>query len=118
DRYRIQGELLTASLHLVQKGDKQIEVINYYDEEQATVLIPIDPQLTPSDNAQRFFKRYSKMKNSITTVEQQMTATHEEIAYMDSLLQQLGIATMADIGEIREELVEQGYLRHRGKKLK
>ncbi|MEX2416564.1 MAG: NFACT RNA binding domain-containing protein [Paenibacillaceae bacterium] len=118
DRFRILGELLTASMHLVQKGDKQIEVLNYYDENQATILVPLDPQLTPSDNAQRYFKKYSKMKNSITTVEAQMVATHEEIAYMDSLLQQLGIATMADIGEIREELVEQGYLRHRGKKLK
>jgi predicted ribosome quality control (RQC) complex YloA/Tae2 family protein len=118
DRYRILGELLTASMHLVQKGDKQIEVLNYYDENQATILVPLDPQLTPSDNAQRYFKKYSKMKNSITTVEAQMVSTHEEILYMDALLQQLGIATMADIGEIREELVEQGYLRHRGKKLK
>lgn len=118
DRFRILGELLTASMHLVQKGDKQIEVLNYYDENQAMILVPLDPQLTPSDNAQRYFKKYSKMKNSITTVEAQMVATHEEIAYMDSLLQQLGIATMADIAEIREELVEQGYLRHRGKKLK
>ncbi|MEX1029218.1 MAG: NFACT RNA binding domain-containing protein [Paenibacillaceae bacterium] len=118
DRFRILGELLTASMHLVQRGDKQIEVLNYYDENQATVLVPLDPQLTPSDNAQRYFKRYSKMKNSITTVEAQMIATHEEIAYMDTLLQQLGIATMADIAEIREELVEQGYLRHRRKKLK
>mgnify|MGYP000454063151 CR=1 FL=1 len=118
DRYRVLGELLTASMHLVQKGDKQIEVINYYDENQATIRIPLDPQLTPSDNAQRYFKKYSKMKNSITTVEEQMVATHEEIRYMDSLLQQLGIATMADIGEIRDELVGQGYLRHRGKKVK
>jgi predicted ribosome quality control (RQC) complex YloA/Tae2 family protein len=118
DRFRILGELLTASMHLVKKGDKQIEVLNYYDEQQGMVIVPLDPQLTPSDNAQRLFKRYSKMKNSISTVEEQMVATHAEIAYMDTLLQQLSIATMADIAEIREELVEQGYVRHRGKKLK
>jgi predicted ribosome quality control (RQC) complex YloA/Tae2 family protein len=118
DRYRILGELLTASMHLVQKGDKQIEVVNYYDENQAKLLVTLDPQLSPSDNAQRYFKKYNKMKNSITAVEEQMAAAEEEIQYMDSLLQQLGIATMADIEEIREELVEQGYLRFRGKKLR
>ncbi len=118
DRFRILGELLTASMHLIKRGDKQIEVLNYYDENQAMIVIPLDPQLSPSDNAQRFFRRYSKMKNSIVTVEEQLAATHQEILYMDTLLQQLGIATMADISEIREELVEQGYLRHRGKKLK
>lgn len=118
DRFRILGELLTASMHLVKKGDKQIEVLNYYDENQGMVIVPLDPQLTASDNAQRLFKRYSKMKNSIATVEEQMVATHAEIAYMDTLLQQLSNATMADIAEIREELVEQGYVRHRGKKLK
>jgi len=118
DRYRIMGELLTASLHLAAKGAKQIEVINYYDEEQTTVAIQLDPLLTPPENAQRYFKKYTKMKNSVAAVQQQIASTHEEIRYLESVLQQLGHAAMSDIEEIREELIEQGYVRRRGKAVK
>jgi predicted ribosome quality control (RQC) complex YloA/Tae2 family protein len=115
DRHRIMGELLTASLHLAKKGQKEIDVINYYDEQQAMIKINLDPLLSPSENAQRYFKKYNKMKNSVAAVEEQITATHDEIQYLDSLLQQLASATVMDIEEIREELIEQGYLRRRGK---
>ncbi|WP_159887079.1 Rqc2 family fibronectin-binding protein [Paenibacillus puerhi] len=118
DRFRILGELLTASMHQIRKGESKIEVINYYDEEQRPVEIELDPLLSPSDNAQRYFKKYTKAKNSLTVVNQQMTQAREEIVYLDSLLQQLSGAGMQDIEEIREELVEQGYLRSRGRKLK
>ncbi|TVY08736.1 Rqc2 family fibronectin-binding protein [Paenibacillus cremeus] len=116
DRFRIQGELLTASMHLYAKGDKHIEVTNYYDEEQRLIKIELDPLLTPSENAQRYFKRYTKSKNSLIAVREQMDQAHEEIRYLDNLLQQLASAGLTDIEEIREELVEQGYLRDRGKK--
>ncbi|WP_040948588.1 Rqc2 family fibronectin-binding protein [Gorillibacterium massiliense] len=116
DRYRILGELLTASLHQIKKGDKQVEVVNYYDENQNTVIIELDPQLSPSENSQRYFKKYNKMKNSLTAVNGQLDATHEEILYLEALLQQLSAASLSDIEEIREELAEQGYLRIRRKK--
>lgn len=116
DRFRILGELLTASLHLITKGDKQVEVVNYYDEEQRPVTIELDPLLTPSENAQRYFKKYTKSKNSLIAVQEQMEQAHEEIRYLDNLLQQLTSASLSDIEEIREELTEQGYLRDRGGK--
>lgn len=116
DRYRIQGELLTASMHLFQKGDKSVEVINYYDEEQKKMVIELDPLLTPSENAQKAFKRYTKIKNSRTVVSEQIESTKVELTYLDSLLQQLQNAGLNDIEEIREELVEQGYLRSRERK--
>lgn len=115
DKHRIMGELLTASLHLVSKGDTSIEVINYYDEHQSTITIALDPQLTPSENAQRYFKKYTKMKNSIIAMEEQIRATEEEIRYLDEVLQQLSTASLADIEEIRDELIEQGYVRRRSK---
>jgi predicted ribosome quality control (RQC) complex YloA/Tae2 family protein len=118
DKFRILGELLTASMHQIQKGVKQIEVINYYDEEQRPAVIPLDPLLTPSENAQRYFKKYTKSKNSLIAVKEQMEQTHEEIRYLDSLLQQLGTASLSDIEEIRDELVEQGYIRDRSKKIR
>lgn len=116
DKLRIIGELLTASLHTLKRGDKEVEVVNYYDENQALVRITLDPLLTPSENAQRYFKKYNKSKNSLIVVGEQIEATHQEIAYLASLQQQLDKASLADIQEIREELVEQGYVRDRSKK--
>lgn len=118
DHYRILGELLTASLHLLRKGDKTAEVVNYYDENQAVLQVELDPQLTPSENAQRYYKKYAKLKNSLIAVQEQIRSAHEEIAYLEALLQQLESAGLADIEEIREELAEQGYLKHRRNRLK
>ncbi|MGN7357630.1 Rqc2 family fibronectin-binding protein [Paenibacillus sp. SAF-054] len=118
DQYRIYGELLFASLHTLQKGDKTAVLVNFYDEDQKEVTIPLDPLLTPSDNAQRYFKKYNKYKNSLIVIEEQLAKTKEEIRYMDELLQQLSYASMSDVDEIREELIQQGYLRDRSKKVK
>ncbi|MFD2670211.1 Rqc2 family fibronectin-binding protein [Marinicrinis sediminis] len=115
EQFRIYGELLTASLHAVKRGASSISVINYYDEEQAFIEIPLDPTLSPSDNAQRYFKKYNKAKNSVKVVEEQLQQTREEITYMDNLIHQLDHAQLSDVIEIREELVEQGYLRERSR---
>ncbi|MBW7459138.1 NFACT family protein, partial [Paenibacillus sepulcri] len=116
DKFRILGELITTYMHQIQRGDESVDVVDYYDEEQRTVTIPLDKQLTPSQNAQRYFKRYTKHKNSLTVVGEQMDQAQEEMRYIASLLQQLESATLSDIDEIREELVEQGYLRDRSKR--
>jgi predicted ribosome quality control (RQC) complex YloA/Tae2 family protein len=116
DQTRILGELLTASMHAISKGDKELETVNYYDDNQALIRIALDPLLTPSENAQRYFKKYTKMKNSLAIVEEQMEQTRQEIVYLGGLLQQLGTASLQDIQEIRDELAEQGYLKDRSKK--
>ncbi|CAH0120099.1 Rqc2 RqcH [Paenibacillus sp. CECT 9249] len=116
DQYRIAGELLFASIHQIERGQKEIEVVNYYDEEQRPIRIALDPLLSPSENAQRYLKKYNKYKNSLAVIEQQMDMAQEEIRYFESLLQQLEQASLHDIDEIREELIEQGYLRDRAKK--
>ncbi|WP_172194874.1 Rqc2 family fibronectin-binding protein [Saccharibacillus qingshengii] len=113
EQYRIKGELLFASLHLLKKGMKEIEVINFYDDEQREIKITLDPLINPSDNAQRYFKKYNKYKNSLAVIDEQIKKTHEEIAYMDNLLQQLNDASLRDVDEIRAELAEQGYVRSR-----
>lgn len=117
DRFRIMGELLTASLHVMQKGAKEIEVVNYYDELQQPVTIALDPLLTPIENSQRYFRKYAKAKKSLIAVNEQLVVTEQELVYLDNLLQQLSTAGLADIEEIREELVEQHYLRDRRKKV-
>lgn len=113
DRYRVLGELLNAHLHTFERGAETVEVVNYYDEEQRAVSIPLDPLLTPSENAQRYFKKYQKMRNSLAAVEEQIAQAHEEIRYAETLLQQLEGAGLGDIEEIRAELVAGGYLRDR-----
>ncbi|AZK46982.1 Rqc2 family fibronectin-binding protein [Paenibacillus lentus] len=118
ERYRIAGELLLASLHQIEKGDKKVELINYYDEEQKSVTITLDPLLTPSENAQRYFKKYNKFKNSLEIIDEQMDIARKEINYLEGLLQQLAHATLNDVDEIREELIQQGYLRERSGKNK
>ncbi|QWG60023.1 Rqc2 family fibronectin-binding protein [Bacillus mycoides] len=116
DKYQLFGELLTANMYALKKGDKEIEVVNYYDENGGTVKITLNPLKTPSENAQRYFQKYQKAKNSVAIVEEQIVKTNEEILYFDSLLQQMEVASAKDIEEIREELTEEGYVRNRKKK--
>lgn len=118
EQYRLYGELLTANLYAVQRGMNEIEVVNYYDENGATITIPLDKQKSPSENAQSYFQKYQKAKNSLAIVQQQIERTKEEIVYFDTLLQQLETAAPKDIEEIRDELMEQGYLRARATKQK
>lgn len=116
DKHRKLGELVIAHMHEIRKGQAAVDVVDYYDENQPVVTIALDPQLSPSDNAQRYFRRYTKAKNSLTAVAGQIEAAREEIAYFDTLLQQLDSASLQDVEEIRDELVELGYLRDRGKR--
>ncbi|WP_342497350.1 NFACT RNA binding domain-containing protein [Bacillus sp. FSL K6-2861] len=109
--FQLYGELLTANLYMLKKGDKEAEVINYYDEESKTVTIPLNPNKTPSENAQMYFTKYQKAKNSVEVVKEQIRLAEEEITYFDQLIQQLSSASTKDIHEIREELVEGKYLR-------
>jgi predicted ribosome quality control (RQC) complex YloA/Tae2 family protein len=116
EEYQLFGELLTANMYAFQKGMKEIEVINYYEEDGTSVVIPLDPLKSPSDNAQRYFSKYQKAKNSIDKVKEQIRLAEDEFSYFDSLQQQLMAASIRDIAEIREELVEEGYIRERQKK--
>ncbi|CAM3698160.1 NFACT family protein [Mesobacillus zeae] len=110
------GELLTANLHLAKKGMKALEVINYYDENGASITIPLDPLKTPSENAQKYFTKYQKAKNAVKIVEEQIEKAKEEAAYFEMLYQQVESASPKDIAEIREELAEGGYIRQRQKR--
>ncbi|WP_409292164.1 NFACT family protein [Peribacillus sp. SCS-37] len=114
--FQLYGELLTANLYAMEKGMKEIEVINYYDEEGAAVTIELDPQKTPSENAQKYYSKYQKARNSVAFIIEQIDIAQNEISYFDSLLQQLDFASPKDIAEIREELQEGGYLKARVKK--
>ena len=115
-QFQLFGELLTANLFAVKKGIKEIEVVNYYDENGSTVLIPLNPMKTPSENAQRYFTKYQKAKTAVQIVQEQIEKARNEVLYFETLIQQVENASPKDIAEIREELVEEGYIRNRQKK--
>lgn len=116
DQYQLYGELLTANIFIAKKGMKEITVVNYYDEEGSSITIPLEPRKTPSENAQRYFTKYQKAKKSVNIVKEQIEIAKAEVFYFDSLLQQVEAASPKDIEEIREELIEGGYIRARQKK--
>jgi predicted ribosome quality control (RQC) complex YloA/Tae2 family protein len=114
EKVRRIGELLTAHLHLIKRGDVSVELTDYYEPDQPLVTVELDPTASPAENAQRYFRKYNKLKNSKVAVEAQLATAREELAYLASVQQALASAGPADIEEIREELAEQGYIRHRG----
>ncbi|MBW5444684.1 DUF814 domain-containing protein [Cohnella sp. CFH 77786] len=116
DKLRRIGELLTAHLHELKRGDETAEITDYYEEDQPRIKVALDPLLTPTENAQRYFRKYNKLKNSKSVVEEQIAEAQAEIGYLESVLQGLATASPSDIEEIREELTEQGYIRQRGEK--
>ncbi|WP_217608977.1 NFACT RNA binding domain-containing protein [Bacillus sp. GbtcB10] len=115
-KYQLYGELLTANIYAIKKGDKEATVINYYDEDGGEITIPLKTNKTPSENAQAYFTKYQKAKNAVEAVNEQIKRTHEEIVYFDELIQQLSSASPKDLEEIREELVEGKYLRPKQKR--
>ncbi|NGQ93806.1 fibronectin/fibrinogen-binding protein [Brevibacillus sp. SYP-B805] len=116
ERYRLYGELITANMHRIKRGDAELQAVNWYDENGGTVTIPLDPLKSPSENLQAYYKRYNKAKSSVRIVTEQIALAEEEILYLEGLLVQLEHATLQDAEEIREEMVEQGYVRDRQKR--
>ncbi|WP_408010929.1 NFACT family protein [Pseudalkalibacillus sp. A8] len=115
ETFKLYGELITANIYQLSRGMKEAELPNYYDEDGGTVKIPLDNQKTPSENAQHYFKRYNKLRNSIQYVHEQIEETNDEIKYLESLLQQLESASASDVEEIREELEEGHYLKKKAR---
>jgi predicted ribosome quality control (RQC) complex YloA/Tae2 family protein len=116
DQFRLYGELITANMHQMKRGDTELVTVNWYDEAGGTLTIPLDPLKTPSENLQSYYKRYNKAKNSLQVIGEQIGQAKEEIMYLDGLLVQLEHATLKEAEEIRDELVEQGYVRDRKKR--
>ena len=120
DTYRIYGELLTTYGYSAQPGAKSLDVLNYYTNEDLT--IPLDPQLTALENAKKYFDKYGKLKRTYEAVSELLKETGDEVDHLDSISTALDIAlSEEDLVEIKEELMEYGYIKKRhpgGKKPK
>jgi len=112
DKFRLWGELLTASAHSIPKGVKEVSLVNYYDPDGSTVTIPLDERKSPIQNAQEYFKKYAKAKSTLDKVSKQIDESREEIEYLEGLLESLEKCTdESDVEEVHQELVEQGYIK-------
>lgn len=117
DHLRICGELITANLYRMERGQSCLTAQNYYDENCADVDIPLDVRLSPQENAARYFKQYAKAKTAEKYLTAQLQRGREELQYLESVLQELAQAeSEQDFNDIRMELTDGGYLRGRGKK--
>lgn len=112
EELRVMGDLISANLFQIEKGAASVQLQNFYAEDLPTVTIKLDPALTPSQNAQKYYKEYRKAKTAEEKLNEQIDLANRELAYLDSVLDVLSRAdTEQDLIEIRAELQEQGYLR-------
>ncbi|MCD8216054.1 MAG: NFACT family protein [Clostridiales bacterium] len=116
ETHRLWGELLISYAYSIRSGDKEAKVINFYDENQSEVKIPLDPDLSPQENAQKYFKKYNKEKRTFAALQTQIKENEEELYYLESVLNALEeCSNEQDIKEIRRELFDQGFIKkHKG----
>lgn len=112
EELRLCGELISANLYRLEKGQSVAELENFYEEGMPVLKIKMDPLLTPTQNAQKYFKEYRKARTAEEKLTEQIAHAEEELVYLDSVFEELSRAeTERDLSEIRQELTGQGYLR-------
>ncbi len=111
ETYKLWGDLITASIYMLTKKASFCDVTNYYSESLETVRIPLDGKLTPSQNAARYYKKYTKLKTARSYLTEQIAKAKEELSYLGSVSESMSrVENEEDILGIREELASTGYL--------
>lgn len=112
EKLRSCGDIITANMHLLKKGMTSARLVNYYSPECEEVTVKLDAMLTPSQNAQSYYKRYKRAQSAEEHLKQELQKGLEEMDYLDSVLDALSRAsTERELAEIRAELTGQGYIR-------
>lgn len=111
EEFRQKGELLTTFLHQVPNDQDQVVLDNYYTNQPITIAL--DKALTPNQNAQKYFKRYQKLKEAVKYLTDLIEETKATILYLESVETVLNQAGLDEIAEIREELIQTGFIRRR-----
>ena len=112
ERLRQLGDIVTANIHRIVKGQTTVQCEDFYDEEMKLIDIPISPILSPQQNAAKFYKDYTKLKNAEKELTKQISIGEEELHYLKSVLEELNRAeTEAELEEIRQELQSGSYLK-------
>lgn len=114
DKLKILGELITANIYSIEKGSKEFTTQNYYDENLRDISIKLDENLTPIENAQKYFKKYNKEKRTFIALQDQIKQNDLDLKYLETVMSSLSFSPDEnDINEIRDELYEQGFLKKR-----
>ena len=112
DKYKLYGELINANLHLLSKGQTKTKLVNYYKEDMPEIEIKLDARLTPVQNAQKYYSEYKKLLNAENILKELITQSKEELMYLESVYESVHRAKQnAEIDEIKEELVQSGYIK-------
>lgn len=115
DKYRVYGELLHTYGNMAEEGAKSVIVDNYYTGEKLT--IPLDPSITPRENANKYFKKYEKMKRTKEQVTERIKETESAIQHLESIDNSLTIAdTAEELDEIKKELADAGFTKYHAPK--
>lgn len=113
EKYKVYGELLNTYGYNVEQGAKSMEALNYYTNEKIT--IPLDDTLSPQENAKKYFDKYGKLKRTYEALSELTVQVKDEIEHLESILTALDIAMQEeDLVQIKEELIESGYIRRKG----
>ncbi len=117
--FKLQGELITSYIYMIQKGMEEISLQNFYDENGGEITVKLNKNLTPSENAQKYFKKYSKLKNASIMLSDQIKMTKAEADYLENVLYSIeNCENISEIEEIRNELIAEGLVKDRVKKKK
>ncbi|MDF2485546.1 MAG: hypothetical protein K0R46_1714, partial [Herbinix sp.] len=112
DKFKVYGELINTYGYGLEPGAKVLNTINYYDNEE--ISIPLDPTITPMENAKQYFERYNKLKRTFDALTTQLIDTQEELTHLESIKTSLDIATEEDdLTALKHELTEYGYIKRR-----
>lgn len=112
EKYRLYGELITSSIYMLRKGMSSARILNYYCEDEKYEEIPLDPQKSPQENAQHYFKRYAKARTAFSYAKNQVETLRKELAWLESVMFAIENAeNSSQLQDIRLELYEQGYLK-------
>lgn len=111
EKYRICGELITANIYKIKRGDKILIAQNYYDD-NAEIKIALDETVSPNANAQKYFKKYTKVKNTLKAILPQKQQTEAEIDYLSSVLSEISSAqNLSDLIDVEDELKQNGIIK-------
>lgn len=119
DKWKLLGELITANIYSIKLGMTSFKAINFYDEACPETEIKLDPNLTPSENAQKYFNKYNKAKRTKSALDIQIKQTSDELRYLEGILNSIeNSSDESDLDEIKEELISQGYMKKKKSNIK
>ena len=119
EHLRRLGDIVTANLHVISRGQARLTAVDFYDPEMKEIDIPLNPAISPQQNATKFYKDYQKAKTAEKVLTEQIAKGEAELSYLASVLDELSrVESERDMQDIRQELTEGGYLRETGQKKK